>query len=68
MTRVVGTQQRSEFTPDPAEALRRGRQLDQMLAGASVGRVRGVMRATHRRLNELDDERGREAARRLNRR
>jgi hypothetical protein len=66
MTRVVGTRNRDEFVLDPVEALRRGRKLDAMLARASPARPRGVMRATHRRLNEIDDARQLEMARRLN--
>jgi hypothetical protein len=66
MTRVVGHQQRNEFIDDPAEALRRGRKLDRMLAGALPARTRGVIRATHKRLNELDDMRQQEIARRIN--
>jgi hypothetical protein len=68
MTHLVGTQDRSEFILDPAEALRRGRVLDRMLAGAGIGRPHGVTRATHRIFNEMDDRRQVEAARRLNRR
>ena len=67
MVRIVGNQNRNEFVLDPAEALRRGRRLDRMLAGAMQPRTRGVLRATHRRMNELDDERQRDVARRLNR-
>jgi hypothetical protein len=66
MTRIVGTQDRSEFILDPAEALRRGRVLDRMLAGAAPARPHGVMRAPHRVFNELDDRRQVEAARHLN--
>lgn len=66
MTRIVGQQHRSEFILDPVQALRRGRTLDAMLIGARVARPRGVVRATHRKLNELDDELQLQAARRLN--
>ena len=66
MTRTVGRQARSEFILDPAEALRRGRVLDAMLASASIPRPRGVMRAKHLVLNEMDDQRQLQAARRLN--
>ncbi len=66
MTRIVGTQNRTEFILDPAEALRRGRQLDAMLASARLPRPRGVIRATHRAMNEMDDRRQLELARRLN--
>lgn len=66
MTRTVGRQARSEFILDPAEALRRGRVLDGMLSSASIPRLRGVIRAKHRALNAMDDERQLQAARRLN--
>lgn len=66
MTRVIGQRNRSEFVLDPAEALRLGRQLDAMLASARPHRPSGVLRASHRRLNELDDLRALELARRLN--
>ena len=67
MTRVVGSRDRNEFELNPLEAHRRGRKLDAMLR-APVSRIeRGVIRATHRVLNELDDHRALETARRLNR-
>lgn len=66
MTRIVGTQNRSEFILDPLQALQRGRVLDAMLSSACVRPKRGVTRATHRVLNQLDDRRQVEAARRLN--
>ena len=69
MTRVVGPRGRFEATepnPDPADALRRGRVLDAMLAATRVPVPRGVLRATHSALNALDDERQLLAARRLN--
>ena len=66
MTRVVGHQDRSEIVTDPAEAWRRGRQLDAMLAAALPPRPRGVMRARHAVFNQMDDERMLMAARRLN--
>jgi hypothetical protein len=66
MTRVVGRQNRSEFILDPAQALRRGAVLDQMLHSALLPRPRGVMRAKHRVFNQLDDERALEQARLLN--
>lgn len=66
MTRTVGSRDRSEFILDPAEALRRGRDLDSMLAAARLPRLRGVLRARHRDLNAIDDQRQVEAARRLN--
>jgi hypothetical protein len=66
MTRTVGKLNRTEFILDPAEALRRGRVLDNMLAGAQPRRKPGVTRATHRVMNALDDQRQLEMARRLN--
>jgi hypothetical protein len=66
MTRIVGNLNRTEFILDPAQALRRGRVLDNMLAGAQPRRRPGVTRATHRAMNVADDQRQLEAARRLN--
>ncbi len=66
MTRTVGRQDRSELIPDPAEALRRGRVLDAMLASARLPWPRGVVRATHRAMNQADDARQLATARRLN--
>jgi hypothetical protein len=66
MTRTFGHRDRSEYTMDPAEALRRGRVLDAMLASTRIPRPRGVMRATHRVMNQMDDARQLEAARQLN--
>lgn len=66
MTRTVGRHGRCELVPDPAEALRRGRLLDAMLASTLVPVPRGVLRAPHATLNRLDDERQLQAARRLN--
>jgi hypothetical protein len=66
MTRIVGNLNRSEFILDPAEALRRGRLLDGMLAAVLPRRKPGVIRATHRAMNAMDDQRQLEAARRLN--
>jgi hypothetical protein len=66
MARQVGNQPRDEHIADPAEALRRGRRLDAMLAAAMPARPRGVMRATHAEMNRMDDERQRAMARRLN--
>jgi hypothetical protein len=65
--RVVGNQDRTEFILDPAEAWRRGRVLDGMLASAAPPRARAVLRATHAELNRRDDLRSAEIARRLNR-
>lgn len=66
MTRTVGQRDRSELILDPAEALRRGRVLDAMLACARVPRPRGVTRATHHAMNQFDDALALQAARRLN--
>ncbi len=66
MTHLAGRQQRTEFILDPVEALRRCRQLDAMLAHAMPALPRGVIRASHSVLNQLDDERHLQAARRLN--
>jgi hypothetical protein len=53
MTRIVGTQNRSELILDPAEALRRGALLDRMGPNLLPPRVRGVTRATHRTFNDM---------------
>lgn len=66
MTHIVGQLDRSEFILDPAQALRRGRVLDTMLAAARVPPRPGVSRATHRTMNEWDDQRQLAVARRLN--
>ena len=66
MTRIVGTQNRTEFILDPVEAWHRGRALDQMLAAARVPVERGVMRAPHHVFNAIDDARQLAQARRLN--
>ena len=66
MTRIVGNQNRGEFILDPAEALRRGAELDRMWPSLLPPRPRGVMRAPHRVFNEIDDLRQLEQARLLN--
>jgi hypothetical protein len=66
MTRIVGTQLRSEFILDPVQAWHRGRTLDQMLAAARIPVPRGVQRAPHRVFNQMDDARQLEQARLLN--
>lgn len=66
MTRTVGNRDRSEFVLDPADALRQGRAVDAMLAAARPNVPHAVLRATHRKLNELDDLQQLAAARRLN--
>ena len=65
MTRIVGPRDRDAFEPDPVQAYRRGRQLDAMLQAGRILPPRGVVRATHRILNEMDDLRALEAARRV---
>ena len=57
MTRIVGTQNRTEFILDSVEAWRRGRVLDQMLASARIPVERGVRRAPHHLFNGIDDAR-----------
>jgi hypothetical protein len=66
MTRIVGTQNRSEFILDPVEAWHRGRALDHMLATAVIPVRRGVLRAPHSVFNQIDDLRQLEQARLLN--
>lgn len=66
MTRIVGRHDRSEWILDPAEALCRGRVLDAMLSSARIPSKHGVLRANHRTMNLLDDQRLLQAARRLN--
>lgn len=66
MTRIVGDSNRSEFIRDPVEALRRGRILDAMLVSADIPRPHGIARATHKAMNQMDDQRQLEVARRLN--
>lgn len=66
MGKIVGTRNRTEFVADAAEAWRRGRDLDRILAAAAVPYPRGVFRATHAELNRMDDRRALEVARRLN--
>lgn len=65
MTRIVGKQDRSEFVLDPAEAWRRGRILDRMLAGALPPRPR-VIRASFAEFERIDELRRLEIARKLN--
>lgn len=66
MTRIAGKCDRSEVILDPAEAWRRGRVLDRMLANASAPHPRGVFRGTHAELEKLDVQRSLETARLLN--
>ena len=66
MTRIVGKQNRTEFVLDPAEALRRGAKLDELVPTVLPPRPRGVQRATHAAFNRQDDLRTLEQARVLN--
>ena len=66
MTRIVGNQNRSEFILDPTEVLRRGVALDGLWPALLARRPRGVMRATHREFNAMDDQRQLDIARLLN--
>lgn len=68
MTRTVGTRDRTEIETDPQRAWHRGRELDRLLASTRLPYPRGVIRASHRVLNELDDQRALEMARRVNQR
>jgi hypothetical protein len=65
MTRIVGTQNRSEFERNPAEALRRGRALDAMLHSALPPHARGVVRGKHAVFNQIDDARSLSMAQRI---
>ena len=67
MTHTVGTQNRSEFIADPAEALRRSAALDALWPNLLPPRPRGVTRATHAEFNRIDDARALEQARLVNR-
>ena len=67
MTRIVGSQNRSEFILDPAEALRRGALLDSLGPQILPPRRYGVTRAKHAVFNAMDDQRQLELARLLNR-
>ena len=66
MTRIVGTQLRTEFILDPVQAWHRGRALDKMLAATALPIKHGVLRAQHCVFNEMDDLRQLEQARVLN--
>jgi hypothetical protein len=55
MSRIVGTNNRTEFILDPVQAWHLGRRLDQMLAVARVPVLRGVQRAPHKVFNQIDD-------------
>jgi hypothetical protein len=66
MTKVVGTQLRTEFILNPAEAFHRGELLDRMLKPTLPAPVRGVSRGTHAFFNRIDAMRQLEIAGRLN--
>jgi hypothetical protein len=66
MTRIVGTQNRSEFILDPNEACKRGRVLDKMLKGTQPPIKRQIKRGTHADFNRWDDARALEMVRKLN--
>ena len=63
--RVVGKLNRSEFELDPAEALRRGAEIDRKMALMLPPHPRGVFRGTHAFFNRMDDERSLAMARRV---
>ena len=65
MMRSVGDKNRSPFVLDPQEAWRLGRRADAQLLAIRDVRSRGVIRAPHRTLNELDDQRQLHCARRV---
>jgi len=65
MARNVGKQNRSPFVLDPQEAWRIGRRADAQLLAARIVTARRVVRAPHRILNELDDQRQFRAALRV---
>lgn len=67
MTRIVGTQVRTEFIVDPVQALRRGAALDRIGPALLPPRAIGVMRTSHKVFNALDDQRQLDMARLLNR-
>jgi hypothetical protein len=66
MTKIVGTQDRSEFILNPAEAFRRGEKLDAMLKPTLPPTLRGIFRGTHAQLNRMDAQRTLQIAKRLN--
>lgn len=65
--RIVGHQQRDEFDLDPKVAWVRGRRLDAMLKQVTAPRERAVRRMTHQQMNQADDQRALDMARRINR-
>lgn len=63
--RIVGKLIRSEFEPDPVEALRRGAEIDRKLKLMLPPHPRGVWRGTHAFFNRMDDERAVAMARKV---
>jgi hypothetical protein len=55
--RIVGKLNRSEFEPDPVEALRRGAEIDRKMKLMLPPHPRGVFRGSHAFFNRMDDER-----------
>ena len=66
--KTIGKFPRDEIVIDPAEALRRGRVLDQMLKSALPPIPHGVTRGTHAMFQAMDEQRMIAAAKKLNRR
>jgi hypothetical protein len=66
MTRTVGNLNRTEFILNPALAHRQGLKLDKLLSSADLPRLRGVTRGFHQVMNQMDDERALQIAKRLN--
>ena len=66
--KIIGSLPRDEVVADPAEALRRGRVLDQMLNSARPPRPRGVTRGSHAMFQAMDEQRMIAIARALNQR
>ena len=65
MARVVGNLNRSPYIVDPAAALEAGRRVDSLLSSSNMPHPRGVFRAKHEVLNEMDDRRQLRAALRV---
>ena len=65
--KTIGNLPRDEIVIDPAEALRRGRLLDQMLKSARISIPLGVTRGTHAMFQALDEQRMIVIAKKLNR-
>ena len=63
--RIVGNLNRSEFEPDPVEALRCGAEIDRKMKLMLPQHPRGVWLGTHEFFNRMDDERSLAMARRV---